>query len=250
MDNLVITSHGKDVTTSLIIAQTFGKNHKDVLRDIESMACSEEFNRRNFALISYPDKYGRSQPMYEITKDGFSFLAMGYTGEKAAKFKEDFINEFNKREALLKNDDYIVSRALAISEQRMKQLAEINTLQRRELEIAAPKVEYHDKVLNSTGTIKTTVIASELGMSAVALNELLRDLHIQRKVDGTWVLYAPFLDQGLATTETFPYVDQMGNTKTSRLLVWTEAGRKFIHQIVDMYRRHEPINPLQLLKTG
>lgn len=250
MDNLVITSHGKDVTTSLIIAKIFGKRHDNVLRDILSMECSPEFRLLNFEESSYLNDQKKPQPMYEITKDGFSFLAMGYTGEKAAKFKEDFINEFNKREALLKNPDYIVGQAFIIVEQQRKQLEEINTLQRRELEIAAPKVEYHDKVLSATGTIKTTVIASELGMSAVALNELLHDLHIQRKVDGTWVLYTPFLDKGLATTETFPYADQMGNTKTSRLLVWTEAGRKFIHQVVEQSRSQEPVNVMRLLKTG
>jgi len=102
-EEIVITSpSGKDVTTSLIIAEVFGKEHYNVLRDIESLECSREFNALNFEVISYTDSQNRTQRAYEITKDGFSFLVMGYTGVKAAEFKELFINEFNKRDAMLR----------------------------------------------------------------------------------------------------------------------------------------------------
>ena len=130
MDDLVFqNSNGNDVTTSLIVAQVFGKEHKNVLRDIESLSCSEDFNRLNFERITYKDARNREQTAYEMTKDGFSFLVMGYTGAKAGEFKERFINEFNKREALLKNDDYILMRSqqilqkrVEIAEQKIKQL--------------------------------------------------------------------------------------------------------------------------------
>jgi Rha family phage regulatory protein len=61
------------------------------------MQSPQDFNQLNFALISYTDTMNREQRAYELTKDGFSFLVMGYTGAKAAKFKVDFINEFNRR---------------------------------------------------------------------------------------------------------------------------------------------------------
>ena len=68
-----------------------------------------------------------------MTKDGFSFLVMGYTGAKAGEFKEKFINEFNRREALLKDDDYILMRSqqilqkrVEIAEQKIRQLEEKN----------------------------------------------------------------------------------------------------------------------------
>ena len=115
MESLIITSEsGKDVTTSLLIAKTFKKEHAKVLRDIENLNCSNEFSEANFGLTSYTDASNRQSKMYELTKDGFSFLVMGYTGEKAGEFKERFIFEFNKREALLKNDDFIVQKALSI----------------------------------------------------------------------------------------------------------------------------------------
>lgn len=96
------------VTTSLQIAQTFGKQHKDVLRDIRRLECSPQFIGRNFALYHYISKLNenvsRKLPMYYITRDGFTFLVMGFTGKVAAKFKEDYIDAFNTMEKTLKTD--------------------------------------------------------------------------------------------------------------------------------------------------
>lgn len=91
------------VVTSLDVAETFDKRHADVLRDIESLQCSKEFRERNFALSKYSvENNKRSYPMYYITRDGFTILVMGYTGEKAMQFKEAYIRQFNNMEKLLK----------------------------------------------------------------------------------------------------------------------------------------------------
>lgn len=74
---------GKQWTTSLNVADVFGKDHGKIIRDIENLECSQQFNRANFGLIDYVDSRGRTQPMYEMTRDGFSFLVMGFTGAKA-----------------------------------------------------------------------------------------------------------------------------------------------------------------------
>lgn len=89
-------------TTSKIIAEVFEKRHSDVIRAIENLECSKEFTERNFALSSYKDDSGKSNKEYIITKDGFVMLAMGFTGEKAFKFKEQYINAFNSMEQELK----------------------------------------------------------------------------------------------------------------------------------------------------
>ena len=83
-------------TTSLIVADYFGKRHADVLRAIEKLDCSKEFNERNFALVDYLDEQGKFRRMVNMTKDGFVFLVMGFTGKKSAQFKEAYINEFNR----------------------------------------------------------------------------------------------------------------------------------------------------------
>lgn len=234
--NLVLTNRkGESVTTSLIVAEVFGKNHADVLRDIRNLSCSQNFSLSNFAESEYSNERGKTYPMFEMTKDGFSFLVMGYTGEKAGQFKETFITEFNKREALLKNDDYIMLRAFEIQNNRIKSLEaqaqalnEKAKIQETIIKEQAPKVEYHDEVLNSEGLISITVIAKDLGMSAKTLNQKLKAKGIQYKVGETWVLYAKYQAKGFGKTKTFPYNDSNGKQKTSISLYWTEAGREFI----------------------
>lgn len=92
---MVMADDGRPVTTSLKVAQYFGKQHAKVLRAIRSMACSEKFRRANFGESSYLNNQGKSQPMFTMTKDGFMFLVMGFTGEAAAAWKEAFIEAFN-----------------------------------------------------------------------------------------------------------------------------------------------------------
>ena len=103
MQNLVTEIKGMPVTTSRKVAKTFGKQHSHVLRDIESLDCSQKFNQSNFGLVNYQDRKGEKRPEYIITKDGFTFLVMGYGGKKAAQFKEAYIQRFNEMEAFIKS---------------------------------------------------------------------------------------------------------------------------------------------------
>ncbi|WP_338891696.1 Rha family transcriptional regulator [Aeromonas rivipollensis] len=93
--DLISLQQGQPVTTSLKVAEVFGKQHKDVLRKIATLDCSKDFNERNFALVTYKDGKGEARPAYEMTKDGFIFVVMGFTGAKAAATKEAYINAFN-----------------------------------------------------------------------------------------------------------------------------------------------------------
>ena len=240
MNALVIKNQsGNDITTSLIVAEVFGKRHDHVLRDIENLSCSESFRVANFGETPYVhEQNGQTYRMYEMTKDGFSFLVMGYTGEKAGEFKEKFIIEFNKREDMLKSDDYILFRAAQIQEKKILALENELTLKQQVLEIQegqikqlAPKAEYTDTVLKSAETYATTRIAQEIGVSAIALNKKLQERRIQRKVDGQWILYAQYLDKGYAKSHTVPYVKSNGETGTNTQTVWTEKGRQFIHSL-------------------
>lgn len=89
------------VVTSLDVAETFGKEHARVLRDIRDLDCSAEFRVGNFAESYYLNTQNKKQPMYYITRDGFTLLVMGYTGEKAMRFKEAYIKQFNAMEKAL-----------------------------------------------------------------------------------------------------------------------------------------------------
>jgi len=95
LNHLVLAQDGALITTSINVAEAFGKLHKDVLRKLECIDCSKDFTERNFTPSEYKDSTGRNLPMYKMTKDGFMFLVMGFTGKKAAMIKEAYINAFN-----------------------------------------------------------------------------------------------------------------------------------------------------------
>lgn len=102
--NLVAIENNEVVTSSIKVAEVFGKQHRDVLRAVKSLDISEEFRERNFALskIDYQNGNIKKQlPMYYITRDGFMFLVMGFTGKMAARWKEAYIKAFNEMEKIL-----------------------------------------------------------------------------------------------------------------------------------------------------
>lgn len=94
---------GRPATTSREVAHYFRKRHDNVVRDIRSIMdnCPEEFTALNFEVSNYLDQTGRSLPMYIIFRDGFTLLAMGYTGPEAIRFKLAYIEAFNRMEAEL-----------------------------------------------------------------------------------------------------------------------------------------------------
>jgi len=94
---------GKAFCDSLQIAETFEKRHDNVLADVRNLDCSRKFNLLNFQEIKHKDERGRQQPKYLMTKDGFTFLVMGYRGKKAAAFKESYIHRFNQMEYFIKS---------------------------------------------------------------------------------------------------------------------------------------------------
>ena len=103
MTDLVFKGQNDQVlTNSLLVAERFGKEHSKVMRDVENLSCSNEFRAANFGVSSYISLQNKELPMYVMTKDGFSFLVMGYTGKKAGLFKEEYIKAFNTMERSLK----------------------------------------------------------------------------------------------------------------------------------------------------
>jgi len=91
----ISTENNQITTTSLKVAEAFNKLHKDILKKITNLECSSNFNQRNFAPVEYLDKKGEARKAYRMTKDGFMFLVMGFTGKAAAQIKEAYINAFN-----------------------------------------------------------------------------------------------------------------------------------------------------------
>lgn len=140
MVNLVAVENNQTVTTSLKVAEVFGKQHKDVLKAIKSLDCSEDFHKRNFALMQKTIKIGngaeRKTPMYYITRDGFMFLVMGFTGKTAAKWKEAYIRAFNEMEAKLRAEQTEQAIKAAVESERIEDAEYKKQLEREEREEA------------------------------------------------------------------------------------------------------------------
>ena len=110
------------VVTSLDIARTFEKEHRNVLADIRKLECSDEFRLLNFQQSNYINEQNHKQPLYYITRDGFTLLAMGYTGEKAMKFKEAYIKQFNVMERMLQGKLIEREKGIAVRQSLTKAL--------------------------------------------------------------------------------------------------------------------------------
>ncbi|EAI9009451.1 phage antirepressor Ant [Campylobacter coli] len=98
IDNIIFTN-------SLFVAKVFNKNHAHILRAIENLP-QDEFNALNFNAVSYKASNGKINPCYNLTRDAFSLLVMGFTGQKAYKWKILFIKAFNEMEKRLRNIEY------------------------------------------------------------------------------------------------------------------------------------------------
>ncbi|WP_135080092.1 Rha family transcriptional regulator [Terasakiella sp. SH-1] len=92
---------GKVFADSRDVADYFGKRHDNVIQKIKGIGCSKKFRHLNFKEAEYIDDQGKGRKSYQMTKDGFTFLVMGFTGKKAAEFKECYIQRFNEMEDAL-----------------------------------------------------------------------------------------------------------------------------------------------------
>ena len=103
MNELVSLINNQPRTTSNRISEHFGKRHGSVIRAIENLEIDSEFRKHNFVLSTYISLQGKELSCYEMTKDGFMLLAMGFTGKAAMKWKLKYIDAFNNMEKALRD---------------------------------------------------------------------------------------------------------------------------------------------------
>jgi Rha family phage regulatory protein len=113
---LVTNDSNNLITTSKVIADAFGKEHRNILKRIGEIDCSDKFRALHFERSTYLSAQNKELECYTITRDGFSFLCMGFTGKKAAEWKEKYISAFNSME-----------QSLFTIENRMNQLSKTHT---------------------------------------------------------------------------------------------------------------------------
>lgn len=242
--SLVFIQNGKAVTDSLTVANVFEKRHDHVMRDIQSIMAEIEgdFSLLNFGESTYTTDRGRAYAKYLMTEDGFTLLAMGYTGKDAMRFKVAYIKEFRRMQAELAHQQEVFSYMIAdpieraerwIEEERERQAlqAEKIMLEQRIAE-SEPKVTYVDQILESTNTVTISQIAKDYGLSGQKLNDLLHREKVQYKINDQWLLYQEHVGMGYTKSKTTEYTNSTGRHMARMSTEWTQKGRLFIHHIL------------------
>ena len=109
MDELVIMHDKQVVTTSSKVAEIFEKEHKNVMQSIKNLTAENSAVKKMFVEDSYLNSRNQQQPMYYMNRDGFTLLAMGFTGSKAMEFKLKYIDAFNRMEERIKQT-YVIQK--------------------------------------------------------------------------------------------------------------------------------------------
>ena len=163
---------GRPTVSSLQIAKDFGKDHSHVLRDIRALDCSDNLRKSNFGLSFYVRELNnggqKKEPMYYMTRDGFVFLVMGYTGSRASKFKEWYISEFNRMEKELQEQ------AIKTAIQRAKpKVTTKEVVKYVPAELSPQERMYLDSMKKLFANYNVVRIASNLEDAATAYKDLI-----------------------------------------------------------------------------
>jgi len=230
MQELVLN---KETMSSLEIAELTERNHKDVMRSIREMEPAwVKINGRNFALVEYRDAKGEMRPMYQLTKTECLYVATKFNDEARAKLVIRW-EELEKK----KLHGFVIpgsfSQALMLAakqqeqiEEQKKQILEMNA----EIVEMKKKTDYLEVILSSRETVTITQIAQDYGMTAKSFNRLLAELKIQRKVNGQWILYSPYITQGYVHSKSVPIVHRDGSKDSVLNTEWRQKGRIFLYE--------------------
>lgn len=126
----------------------------------------------------------------------------------------------------------VMARALQIADRKIKALETENAAQKQVIAEFAPIRQYVDEILSSPGTLATSQIAADYGMSARKLNKILHEEGIQRSVNGQWILYTRYMNQGYTKSKTIQITRSDGRPDTVLHTEWTQKGRIMIHEIL------------------
>ena len=243
------------LTNSKLVAEVFGKEHRNVVRDIKNLiegGVLKNEQTQMFEETTYINEQNKqSYPMFIMNQDGFTLLAMGFNGKKAMEFKLKYIEAFNAMKRQIEQSkpsvpqNYLEAlKSLVKAEEEKQQLALENkqkdetiiTISKANVELGnkitemLPKVSYYDRILQSNATMTITQIAQDYGMSAIAMNKELESMRIQHKERGQWILYAQFLKGGYVHSRAVDIIRRDGRHDVKYNTEWTTKGRLFLYE--------------------
>lgn len=168
-DIILSTQNGEPVVSSRQIAENFDKNHRDVLRAVDNL----KEDVRNFAQMFFettvPDSYGREQRAYLMNRDGFTLLAMGFTGKAALEWKLKYIAAFNEMEKKLAEQpkltrSQLIATALIAAHKELEE-------KDKQIETMKPKALFADAVSASNQSILVGEMAKLLSQNGIQMGQ-------------------------------------------------------------------------------
>lgn len=184
------------LVTSLQVSEDFGKQHRHVLESIRNLVAENSAAKLVFFESEYENR-GKKYPMFTMNRDGFTLLAMGFTGKEALEWKFKYIEAFNNMEAKLNSPEFIMNRALEISRKQIEALM----LENNELK---PKGEYFDALVERNLLTNFRDTAKELHLKQKILMEYLyTNKFIYKDKKGNIKPYANFVDKGYFEIKEF-----------------------------------------------
>lgn len=229
----ILTIDNKEWFPAIKVAEILGyTNPRKAIRD--------HAKERGVTIRSVIDSLGRNQDKKFIDEGNLYRLITRSKLPQADQFEEwvfeDVLPAIRKHgiyatddviENTLNNPDYIIN---VLTEYKKEK--EQNLLLQQEIGELKPKADYVDEILKSTGTLATTQIAADYGISAQKLNKLLHEARLQRKVNKQWVLYSDHMGKSYTESDTIPIVRSDGREDTVLQTRWTQKGRLKIHEIM------------------
>lgn len=172
MKNLVTLTDNSNqpVTTSKMVAEVFGKEHRNVLRDIDTLKDVLNFEQM-FYEETEPDSYGRPQRIYQMNRDGFSLLAMGFTGQKALEWKVKYIEAFNYMEQQLNTPEIQMAHGLLAAKTLIEQKDKLIEEQKQLIEEQKPKVLFAEAVSASDSSVLIRDLAKLIRQNGIDIGE-------------------------------------------------------------------------------
>ena len=216
---------GVPTTTSIDVAKYFGKQHRhvlDAIRDLAAQLPPEALPNFRQGYYALPETGSQQHTQYILTRDGFTLLAMGFTGSKALTFKLAYIDAFNKMEAQLQQHPAPAAPALNLRDPRQLaaaalQLIEVNQelqttidQQQRRIEQDAPKVAALERIAADGTSLTLTQAAKLLGVKRDVLTAWLAASRWGYRQNGSWVAYQDHIHNGDLIYKEAKFVDEDG----------------------------------------
>ena len=198
---------------------------------------SERLDEDERNQIPLTDSLGRKQETTIINESGLYNVILRSDKPEAKPFRKwvtsEVLPSIRKTGSYALPKDYPTAlRALADAEEQKLRLLAENQQQAQVIADFEPIRQYVDTILESKGTMSTSQIAADYGLTAQKLNKILHDGGIQRNVNGQWLLYAKHMGKGYTKSKTIQIIRSDGRPDTIMQTQWTQKGRLMIHEIL------------------